>query len=103
MRNLGSIYFTMATISSLPSARTKIIVCCDGTANSEYMGNIVSPLTNVSRLSRCIVPQATEGNPQLVLYLPGVGTDSWNPVLDSTWQGLRDRSRNVWRQAAGKG
>lgn len=66
---------------------TRIIVCCDGTACTAYEGNEKSPTTNVSRISRCIKSACTDGTPQMVHYLPGIGTAAGNP--SNTWnQGL---------------
>ncbi|KAJ8123357.1 hypothetical protein O1611_g9612 [Lasiodiplodia mahajangana] len=66
--------------------KTKLVVCCDGTSNSEYLGEDRSPLTNVSRISRAIRPSQGDCR-QVVLYLPGIGTDENNP-LNSWNQGL---------------
>lgn len=54
-----------------PTTRRKIIACCDGTWNSE---KFATPLTNVSRISRCILPYDQDGVPQIVYYQDGVGT-----------------------------
>lgn len=61
--------------------RKKIIVCCDGTWNSEHFKQ---PQTNVSRIARAVKPydddvhQHMDGDPrqspQVVLYLNGIGT-----------------------------
>lgn len=60
------------------SARSaKIIVCCDGTSNSEYRSR--NYLTNVSRIARCIPPRDGAGRRQIVKYLPGIGTSFQNP------------------------
>lgn len=48
----------------------RIIVCCDGTWNCEAFP---TPLTNVSLLSRCIMP-SDAGITQVVFYQPGIGT-----------------------------
>ncbi|OJD38608.1 uncharacterized protein BKCO1_4000198 [Diplodia corticola] len=55
----------------------KIIICCDGTACNATLG---TNLTNVSRISRCICASDENGNPQIVFYQPGVGTDPHNPM-----------------------
>jgi uncharacterized protein (DUF2235 family) len=58
--------------------KKKLILCCDGTGYAE----ITQPnktLTNVSRIARCINKEDKDGNPQVVYYQPGVGTDSWSP------------------------
>ncbi|KAF2265846.1 hypothetical protein CC78DRAFT_615687 [Lojkania enalia] len=72
------------------SAPIKLIVCCDGTACSEYIAT--QPLTNVSRISRSIAQNDDNGNRQLVYYLPGIGSDDAN-----LWPS------NKWNQAVGKG
>ncbi|KAK7959088.1 uncharacterized protein PG986_003942 [Apiospora aurea] len=59
----------------MPQAR--LIICCDGTACSEYLGDKKSPLTNVSRIARAIEKWDDEWR-QIVLYLPGIGTDEGN-------------------------
>ncbi|KAL2686894.1 hypothetical protein Neosp_004437 [[Neocosmospora] mangrovei] len=68
--------------------QAKIIVCCDGTSNSEYIEN--NPPTNVSRIARCIPPEDNIGRRQVVYYHPGIGTDVGNP-------------RNSWNQGVGNG
>lgn len=50
----------------------RLIVCCDGTARKEILE---TNLTNVERISRCITTSHRDGNPQVVYYQPGVGTD----------------------------
>lgn len=67
--------------------KAKLVVCCDGTSNSEYLGEEKSPLTNVSRISRAIRQSHTDGCRQIVLYNPGIGTDESNPLNDMN-QGL---------------
>lgn len=62
--------------------KAKLVVCCDGTSNSEYLGEKKSPLTNVSRISRAIRHSHDDGYRQIVLYLPGIGTDEGNPWND---------------------
>ncbi|KAF2963140.1 hypothetical protein GQX73_g10426 [Xylaria multiplex] len=57
--------------------KTKLVVCCDGTSKSEYLSEKKSPLTNVSRISRAIHQFDGECR-QIVLYLPGIGTDEGN-------------------------
>ncbi len=55
----------------------RIIVCCDDTAYSAYYGQ--KPFTNVSRISRCIKSVTGGGAPQIVHYVPGIGTNDGNP------------------------
>ncbi|KAF9765218.1 hypothetical protein IL306_002543 [Fusarium sp. DS 682] len=59
-------------------APANLIICFDGTANSEYIkGN---PLTNVSRLRRSIVNKKEDGETrQIVHYQGGIGTGYGNP------------------------
>lgn len=52
--------------------KKKIIVCCDGTHKNEVL---LGPLSNVSRISRCITPVDKDGVQQVVYYQPGLGTD----------------------------
>ncbi|KAI0856810.1 hypothetical protein F4860DRAFT_491734 [Xylaria cubensis] len=66
--------------------KIKLVVCCDGTSNSEFLGEEKSPLTNVSLISRAI-PQFGSDCRQIVLYLPGIGTDEGN-LFNSINQGL---------------
>ena len=67
----------------------RIVVCCDGTSNTPYRGHDISPLTNVSRISRYIKPTDECGILQLVYYQSGVGTAEGSPRL--------------WNQALGIG
>ncbi|KAK8137266.1 hypothetical protein PG984_005206 [Apiospora sp. TS-2023a] len=61
--------------------KARLVVCCDGTGNSEYLGSEKSPLTNVSRIARAINQwDDTNRIRQVVLYLRGIGTDE-NPDL----------------------
>ncbi|CZR66807.1 uncharacterized protein PAC_16708 [Phialocephala subalpina] len=69
--------------------KKRIIVCCDGTWNSE---TFPTPLTNVSLLSRCILP-FDDDIPQVVLYQPGIGTGTskiGNVVEGATGRGLEE-------------
>ena len=56
----------------------RIIVCCDGTENDSISTD--NPLTNVSRLSRCIdtEPRFDEDFVQMVHYQTGVATGTSN-------------------------
>ncbi|KAK4205118.1 hypothetical protein QBC40DRAFT_215882 [Triangularia verruculosa] len=67
-------------LETTPPPYKRIIVCCDGTAATAYDYRDVGkkPFTNVSRISRSIRPQSRDGIPQVVLYLPGVGTAEGN-------------------------
>lgn len=70
-----------ANSASNNADKKKIIICCDGTWNSEERPH----LTNVSLISRCIEPVDSNGVPQVVYYIPGVGTStSW---LTNIWEG----------------
>lgn len=73
----------------------RIIVCCDGTWNNE---TFPTPLTNVSLLSRCILPFSGEGIPQVVLYQPGIGTGTsklGNAVEGATGRGSLNVSQLI--------
>jgi hypothetical protein len=91
------------TVTRSAGGKKKITVCCDGTWNSE---NFPTPLTNVSLISRCITPFCEDGVPQIVYYLPGVGTGTSklvNVVEGATGRGklhLRVVSANCTRVAA---
>jgi uncharacterized protein (DUF2235 family) len=50
----------------------RLVVCCDGTWNSPE--NTKAAPSNVVRLSRALLPAASNGVPQVVYYDPGVGT-----------------------------
>ena len=68
--------------ADLAKRKKKIIVCCDGTACTAYKGDGESPPTNVIRIARCIKSVSREGIPQVVHYIPGIGTSAesdWNP------------------------
>ncbi|KAJ8130260.1 hypothetical protein O1611_g3371 [Lasiodiplodia mahajangana] len=58
----------------------RIIVCCDGTAHSAIKGSDLNPHTNVFRFSRCIKAHASDGSPQIVGYVSGIGTSAGNPL-----------------------
>ncbi|KAK3301831.1 uncharacterized protein B0T15DRAFT_442019 [Chaetomium strumarium] len=65
----------MATTYSVHPDRARLIVCCDGTGNSEYLPEPGNPRTNVSRISRSITPRLATGHGrQVVLYMSGIGT-----------------------------
>jgi uncharacterized protein (DUF2235 family) len=53
-------------------SKKHLFVCCDGTWNDSVSTD--SPLTNVSRLSRCVKEVADDGTMQIVYYHTGVGT-----------------------------
>jgi hypothetical protein len=70
------------------SRKKKLIVCCDGTMNSDIKGQ---PITNVARFARCVMPTDREGVPQVVLYQKGIGTGTskWaNTIEGATGRGL---------------
>lgn len=53
----------------------KIIVCCDGTWNTENDTDHGRPIpTNVAKVARSILPRDANGNAQVVTYIDGVGT-----------------------------
>jgi uncharacterized protein (DUF2235 family) len=69
--------------------RKRLILCCDGTWNDSISTD--SPLTNVSRITRCIPAVGKSGIPQIVLYYSGVGsgTSKLGRVVDGmTGRGL---------------
>ncbi|KAI0889563.1 uncharacterized protein GGS22DRAFT_148610 [Annulohypoxylon maeteangense] len=68
------------------ATKKKIIICCDGTWNSE---NSNEQRSNVSEISRCIMPYDQDGVPQIVFYQPGVGTGT--SKLGNVWEGLTGR------------
>src|SRR5437763_1948195 len=52
--------------------RKRLIICCDGTWNNSISTD--SPLTNVSRISRCIPCADSKGILQVVSYYTGIGS-----------------------------
>jgi uncharacterized protein (DUF2235 family) len=50
----------------------RLVICCDGTWNSPENTKVAA--SNVVRLSRALLPTASDGVPQVVYYDPGVGT-----------------------------
>src|SRR5687768_1794784 len=74
----------------------KLIICADGTGNTQekYEGGKPCP-THVARVARALRTEDAEGRPQVIFYDPGVGTQSgltlrggalgrgiWGNVLD---------------------
>ncbi|KAI1452523.1 hypothetical protein F4805DRAFT_447077 [Annulohypoxylon moriforme] len=72
-----------AIIQNNTATRKKIVICCDGTWNSE---NSKRKRSNVSEISRCITPYDRDGIPQIVFYQPGIGTGT--SKLGNVWEGL---------------
>ncbi len=67
----------------------RIIVCCDGTANSGLAKGAVP--TNIQRISELVSTSGTDGKTQITYYHPGVGV----PTTDV------DSSGSVYDQAIG--
>lgn len=60
---------------SLVKPNKRLIVCCDGTQNSDSEKG--QPLTNVAKIARCVDDEDTWASTkfiQIVHYQPGVGT-----------------------------
>lgn len=84
--------------------KRRLIVCCDGTANDGI--NTSAPLTNVSRIARCIAPSSKasgedplEETAQLVYYRSGVGTGTSrrSNVVDWIWgRGIHHNIREAY-------
>ena len=73
----------------------RLIVCSDGTWNTpdqEFRG--VRAPTNVVKMARFILPQAPDGNPQILFYDAGVGTDNLLDMLSGGALGI-GLSKNV--------
>ncbi|ORY19624.1 hypothetical protein BCR34DRAFT_471960 [Clohesyomyces aquaticus] len=71
----------------------RLVVCCDGTWNDSVSTD--SPLTNVSRFSRCVEAIGEDGILQIVYYHTGVGSGTSklsNSIDGATGRGL---SRNI--------
>jgi uncharacterized protein (DUF2235 family) len=67
----------------------KLIICLDGTGNSEFIED--NPLTNVTRLRRSISEMSGDGlTRQIAYYQGGIGTSFGNPF-------------NFWQQGFGNG
>ncbi|KAF2968712.1 hypothetical protein GQX73_g4900 [Xylaria multiplex] len=60
--------------------RKAIVICCDGTACTAFKGDDKIPQTNVARIARCIKPVSDTGIPQVVHYMPGIGTGDENEL-----------------------
>ncbi|KAI0191880.1 hypothetical protein F4808DRAFT_475993 [Astrocystis sublimbata] len=77
----------------------KIIVCCDGTAHSAIKGNDLNPYTNVLRLSRCIKARDSDGCPQIIHYISGIGTSDgnlFNTYLQGTGIGIDEKIKEAY-------
>lgn len=70
----------------------RIIICCDGTGCNSYTHAQKSRATNVSRIMRYIRSVTSVGTQQIVLYIPGVGSDEANA-----------QTQNLWNKALGIG
>jgi len=81
-RSFHSISFPSRNSDLPPQTQNKrIVVCCDGTSCTAYSGD--NKPTNVARIARCIKPISSTGVPQVVHYMPGIGTgeeSTWNPL-----------------------
>ena len=88
--------------------KKRLIVCCDGTANDGV--NTSAPLTNVSRIARCIASShsasrdSSSQDPsseivQAVYYRSGVGTGTsdWGNLIDWIWgRGIHHNIREAY-------
>ena len=54
------------------SPEKRLFICCDGTW--EDSNNSDQPITNVTRIARCIPSKDSEGVLQIVYYQSGIGT-----------------------------
>ena len=77
----GPVPAATSAVSDNLNLRKRLIVCCDGTLNDSIYSK--RPLTNVSRLARCIQNHATDGTPQVVYYHSGVGTTAGGRISRS--------------------
>ncbi|KAM6517031.1 hypothetical protein FSOLCH5_007984 [Fusarium solani] len=83
--------------ATAPAGKKRLFVCCDGTWNDGI--NSSQPLTNVSRLARCVDHYDTLGCLQLVYYDNGVGngTDRLSNSFDSaTGRGISAKIRAAY-------
>ncbi len=71
----------------------RIIICSDGTWNSPVEGEA----TNVLKLARSIKPVAADGNPQVVFYDWGVGTDTHTITGGAFGVGLDKNIQDAYR------
>ena len=80
LARLNNIYIVLATFlppmvrpsSNTVQPKKRLVICCDGTWNNSVSSN--NPLTNVSRISRCIEDVAADGVLQIVYYHTGIGS-----------------------------
>ncbi|KAF2466113.1 uncharacterized protein BDR25DRAFT_377820 [Lindgomyces ingoldianus] len=78
-------------------SKKRLVVCCDGTWNDSVSTD--NPLTNVSRLSRCVEEIAEDGILQVVYYHTGVGSGTSklsNSVDGATGRGLSANIRDAY-------
>ena len=62
-------------LDSRRQPKKRLVICCDGTSNNSISTD--RPLTNVSRLSRCIDDVADNGGTlQVIYYHAGIGSGS---------------------------
>ena len=77
-----------------------IIICCDGTWSSpdqKSKDNKPRP-TNVAKLFEAISPYDMGGNPQIVHYIPGVGTRRWERIKGGGFgYGISDNIREGYK------
>lgn len=83
-----------------------LVVCCDGTWNTEdqHSGDVPTP-TNVVLMRNCIADSDAAGNPQEVYYHPGVGTDGgpFDHLMGGAFgQGLCDNIKSAYRWLASR-
>jgi hypothetical protein len=58
-------------IEKIENVKKRLFICCDGTWQDGVNNN--GPITNVSRLARCVKNVAGDGYLQIVYYDSGVG------------------------------
>lgn len=70
-----------STAPSSAKLPKNIIICCDGTWNTPEEADGGKPCpTNVLKLFEAITPHDANGNPQIVHYIQGVGTRTWEKM-----------------------
>ena len=77
----------------------RLVVCADGTWNTQDAEDREPPPTNVVKLARAVAPHAADGTPQIVLYHEGVGNErGWRRWLGgATGSGLSRNVRTCYR------
>jgi len=77
----------------------RLIICCDGTWNKpdQQQDGVPTP-TNVTKVALAAAPQDAAGNPQMVFYDKGVGTDWYSKLIGGAFgAGLSKNIQDAYR------